>query len=139
MFVRRRGVDPFADAAVRSLSAPLVGPTGKTLMARTKLADKKSASVTRKTSSARTASRKAPAAADRPSADETAPTPDSRVASIPALLTVNDMAELFGRSRSAIYRAVQEKRLPPPRDVGAGRRWLGEDVAGLISRAKAVR
>lgn len=57
------------------------------------------------------------------------------VAPIPVLMTVEEVAKTLGRSPSTIYRAVQDGKLPPPRDIGGARRWLGREIAALIDEA----
>lgn len=50
------------------------------------------------------------------------------------LLTIRQLMTAWGyRSRTSIYRAVKDGRLPPPVDIGRGQiRWLNSAVASRM-------
>ena len=55
--------------------------------------------------------------------------------SVPELLTCNDVMKIAGiRSRTTIWRRVQNGNFPAPIDFGAGRiRWKANEIAEWVS------
>lgn len=66
----------------------------------------------------------------RPTTDMTLHT----VESIPAVLDLTALCELFGCSRSVAYRAMAAGDLPRPVKFGGSKRWLGVDIAAVLAR-----
>lgn len=55
------------------------------------------------------------------------------------LLTVSEVAAIFGWSRSTVFRKVKAGVLPPPRKLGPNTtRWVGSEIHEVTTRIVAT-
>lgn len=59
--------------------------------------------------------------------------------SIERLLTVNQVATIFGVATSSIWRWVTQGVLPQPIRLGGRTRWVEAEIRAVIEREKATR
>lgn len=50
------------------------------------------------------------------------------------MLNLDDVIKLLKRSKSSIYRDIEQDRLPAPKKIGRSARWCSDEIRRAIDR-----